>query len=128
MFDHHADQFHSSVSFTECSRVDRIHLTCIDRVAIRRPNEKLNKHSIESFPSRFTEQIDAYDHPLMPIYGLIFISAQQAIPPWQVESKVGVRLVRVPGMMHPGHVGRHHDPPQSSVDGWGDAYIAMVEQ
>ena len=92
-------------------------LPCIDRVAVSRPDERLNQHSIESFPSRFTEHIDADGHPFVAILGLIFIRAQQPISPGQIESEVGVCLVRVPGMVNPVHVRRNHQPAQNSVEG-----------
>ena len=56
------------------------------------------------------------------------ISAEQTIPPGQVEAEVAVGLVVRHRVMHPMHVWGDNDPAKTSIHPEGNSNVAVVEK
>jgi hypothetical protein len=90
--------------------------------------ERLYQHSVEPQLTCQAELFDAYYHPVVARSGLIAISSHQAIPPWQVETKVAVSLADYDRVVDAMHVGCDHKPPKVTIEWDRDTNIAVIER
>ena len=77
-----------------------------------RANKRLYEQLVQACVVLIPELIEADDHIAVAVPGLIPVGFEKPIPPGQIESVVGVGLLRVPGMVHPVHVWSDDDPTQ----------------
>ncbi|KJR99219.1 MAG: hypothetical protein VR65_17620 [Desulfobulbaceae bacterium BRH_c16a] len=68
------------------------------------------------------------DHHIgVSLVRLVFVGAEQPVPPRQVEPEIAVGLLDDHRMMDPVHVRRNNQQPERLVDPIGDVDVAVVE-
>jgi hypothetical protein len=63
----------------------------------------------------------------MALVWLGFVSAEQSVPPGEIEAKVAVRLPDDHGMMDPMHIGRDDKESKNPVNSLRNMDVAVVE-
>ena len=87
----------------------------------------MQQHPVQMQLSGLAEGIETDRHAVVPERGLRPVSAEQPVPPGQVETEIAVGFGRDVGMVDPVHVRRHDDPAQRPVEPQGQAHIAVIE-
>ncbi len=75
----------------------------------------MEEHAIEPKIALGTKVLDADLHVFVTGARLSPVGAEQAVPPWQVESEVAVGLIILHGMMHAVHIRGNYNQPQQPV-------------
>ena len=89
--------------------------------------KRLRQQPIDAQLARIAKDRDADGHAVVAGFGHGTIGAEQTIPPWQIEAEIAVGLTAQDGVVHPMHVGRHHQPTQQAVERGRHRHIGMIE-
>ena len=88
----------------------------IDRISAGRTKQRLNEHPIKPKTAPVSELLNPNRHALVAGLWLRQISAQDPVPPWDIEAKVAVGFGWPDGVMDAVHVRRDNEQPQNRID------------
>ena len=92
-------------------------MTTVDGVAIDLCPERHQQHAVQArHLARVGVPVDADDDGVMPGARLCAVGAEQAVPPGQVETEVGIGLVVLDRVVHAVHVGRDDKKAHNPVE------------